>query len=287
MNMCTSTRAHTAYQSKVVFDIGLHKGEDTSFYLQKGYKVVAFEADPDLVQLCKNRFKSQIATRQLQIVEGAVTPDIGGGSVPFYKNAKMSVWGTIHQDWNERNESIGAGGMVIEVAPVDMALCFEKFGIPHFMKIDIEGADMVALSALREFKQRPAYISIESSKVDIAEVQNELNMLRELGYHEFMPVQQSNIPGTQITTTDLEGSPFTFVFDKDASGPFGEDLPKQWLGAEECMARYREIFKLYKVFGDKSLFRKIPGGLKFRRGLEKLCGRPLPGWYDTHAALRQ
>jgi FkbM family methyltransferase len=287
MSTDTGTRTHAGYHSKVVFDIGLHKGEDTSFYLRKGYKVIAFEADPDLVQLCKNRFKSQIATQQLHIVEGAVTSEIGAAPIRFYKNAKLSVWGTIRQDWNERNESVGAGGMVIEVARVDMGLCIEKFGIPHFMKIDIEGADTIALNALREFNQRPAYISIESSKVGIAEVQNELNLLRDLGYHEFMPVQQSNIPGTQITTTDLEGEPFTFVFEKDASGPFGDDLPKQWLGAEECMARYRDIFKLYRLFGDKSLFRKIPGGLKFRKGLEKVCGRPLPGWYDTHAALRK
>src|SRR5580658_1926488 len=212
MSTDTGTPTHAGYQSKVVFDIGLHKGEDTSFYLHKGYKVIAFEADPDLVQLCKNRFKSQIATQQLHIVEGAVTSEIGAAPIRFYKNAKLSVWGTIRQDWNERNESVGAGGMVIEVARVDMGLCIEKFGIPHFMKIDIEGADTIALNALRDFSQRPAYISIESSKVGIAEVQNELNLLRDLGYHEFMPVQQSNIPGTQITTTDLEGDPFTFVF---------------------------------------------------------------------------
>src|SRR6202142_2887517 len=158
VNTDTGTRTHAGYQPNVVFDIGLHRGEDTSFYLQKGYKVIAFEADPDLVQHCKNRFKNQISTQQLQIVEGAITSEIGGDPIRFYKNAKLSVWGTLHQDWNERNESVGAGGTVIEVARVDMGLCIEKFGIPHFMKIDIEGADTVALSALREFSQRPAYI---------------------------------------------------------------------------------------------------------------------------------
>ena len=32
----------------LVYDVGMHKGEDTEFYLRKGFRVIAFEADPDL-----------------------------------------------------------------------------------------------------------------------------------------------------------------------------------------------------------------------------------------------
>ena len=34
----------------LIYDVGMHKGEDTEFYLSKGFKVVGFEADPDLTQ---------------------------------------------------------------------------------------------------------------------------------------------------------------------------------------------------------------------------------------------
>ena len=33
----------------LIFDIGFHKGEDTLFYLLKGYRVIAVDADPDLI----------------------------------------------------------------------------------------------------------------------------------------------------------------------------------------------------------------------------------------------
>jgi FkbM family methyltransferase len=273
------------YRSTLIFDIGLHKGEDTNFYLKKGYKVIAFEASPDLVQLCKIRFEDQIAEGRLIIVEGAITSEVGPGPIPFYKNDKNSVFGTINPDWNERNEAVGSGGTMIEVNRVDIASCLEKFGVPHYMKIDIEGADTVVLDALKAFDERPVYVSIESNKVDLAEIQKELNVFRALGYERFAAVQQADIPNRRISTTDLNGKPFTFTFEKDSSGPFGEDLRRPWLSADECMTAYREIFKFYKTFGDRSLFRKIPGGLRLRKLLEIVWGRPLPGWYDTHAAL--
>jgi hypothetical protein len=46
---------------KAVGPLRLRKGEDTNFYLKKGCKFIAFEASPDLVQLCKIRFEDQIA----------------------------------------------------------------------------------------------------------------------------------------------------------------------------------------------------------------------------------
>ena len=273
------------YQPALVFDIGLHKGEDTNFYLRKGYKVIAFEASPDLVVACKNRFKDEIAAGRLHIVEGAITAEPGPGPIRFYKNEKTSVFGTIRPDWNSRNEAIGSGGEIIEVNRVDIAACLEKFGVPHFMKIDIEGADTVVLNALKGFDERPVYLSIESNKVDLNAVQKELDVLSALGYARFRAVQQAKIPKSRLTTTDIHGREFTFVFEKHASGPFGEDLRQSWLSAEACMSAYKKIFKLYRAFGDESLFRKVPGGLRLRKLLEILWGHPLPGWYDTHAAL--
>ena len=50
----------TPKQKDLIFDIGMHKGEDTEFYLKKGFRVVAIEADPDLANLCRKRFKEFI-----------------------------------------------------------------------------------------------------------------------------------------------------------------------------------------------------------------------------------
>ena len=35
-------------QNLLIFDIGCHLGEDSEFYLRKGFKVVAVEANPEL-----------------------------------------------------------------------------------------------------------------------------------------------------------------------------------------------------------------------------------------------
>ena len=42
----------------------MHKGEDTDFYLKKGFNVIGFEADPELIALCQNRFKNEIAKKK-------------------------------------------------------------------------------------------------------------------------------------------------------------------------------------------------------------------------------
>jgi predicted RNA methylase len=46
--------------TKTIYDIGMHSGRDTGFYLKKGFKVVAIEADPKHVQNGKEKFKSEI-----------------------------------------------------------------------------------------------------------------------------------------------------------------------------------------------------------------------------------
>jgi hypothetical protein len=55
----------------LIYDVGLHKSEDAEFYLRKGFRVVGFEADPDLVAFCRERLKAFIDGGQLMLVEGA------------------------------------------------------------------------------------------------------------------------------------------------------------------------------------------------------------------------
>ena len=39
--------------NNLIFDIGMHTGEDTRFYLNIGYDVIAIEANPFLVEEAK------------------------------------------------------------------------------------------------------------------------------------------------------------------------------------------------------------------------------------------
>lgn len=43
----------------------MHIGADTDFYLRKGFRVVAVEANPDLAARCQHRFRSEGDAGQL------------------------------------------------------------------------------------------------------------------------------------------------------------------------------------------------------------------------------
>src|SRR5258705_9876851 len=237
-----------AYQPDLIFDIGLHKGEDSDFYLKKGFRVVAAEAQANLINYCKRRFERAIAAGRLQIVEGAIAPESAGDRIVFYKNLKNSEWGTIDPRWVERNEKVGARSIKIEVGRIDLTGMFRAHGIPFYLKIDIEGADHLVLDELQRFDDRPHYVSMEAEKNDFARLTAELKTLKALGYIAFMPVQQESIPRTAIETTTLIGERLHYSFEEGASGSFGDDLSGSWLTYDECLRRFRAIFRLYRLF---------------------------------------
>jgi FkbM family methyltransferase len=274
--------------NNVIFDAGLHKGEDTDFYLKKGFDVVAFEANADLIESCKHRFREPLARGQLRIIEGAIAPDSAGKTITFYKSP-VSVWGTIDPAWVERNARMGVRSSKVEVNRVDIVDAYRTYGIPHYLKVDIEGADILVLEGLKQFTSRPQYLSIEAEKVDFSELKAEMQLLCDLGYTKFKLVQQGNVAGRTIKTQTLDGGTFEHVFEPNASGPFGDDISGPWLTLDEVLQEYQRIFRLYRLFGDTSLVQKLPKiPQKILRTLYRLgTGHrgPLPGWYDTHASL--
>jgi FkbM family methyltransferase len=266
----------------LIFDIGMHKGEDTDYYLRKGYRVVAFEADPELAAGCRDRFADALADGRLTIVEGAIA-DSHQPTVRFYRHPVLSVWGSVEEDWASRNTAPGET-QELEVATVDFGACLRAYGVPYYMKVDIEGADRLCIEALRPFGDRPAYLSLESEKRDFRALEAEVDLLEALGYDRFAAVEQSSIPGSEILTEDLHGAPVRHRFEADSSGPFGDDLTTPWMDRRTLLERYRRIFRLYRVFGDRSLFERWGPAFWLRGRISRILRRPLPGWYDTHAS---
>jgi FkbM family methyltransferase len=76
--------------NKLIFDIGMHKGEDTSHYLSAGFKVIAVEANPILADECRKKFADQIAKGNLTIVNAGIAKE--EGVLPFYVNLHSSEW---------------------------------------------------------------------------------------------------------------------------------------------------------------------------------------------------
>lgn len=286
-------RVEQVYQSPssmnrfLVFDIGMHKGEDTAFYLAKGYRVVGVEADPDLAEFCRRRFASEISRGVVSLVQGAVVAKdcVGQGKVRFYRSPSVSVWGTTNPAWRERNKRLGSEFVEIDVDTVNLGTILHEFGVPYYIKIDIEGADRLCLEYLQDFWEAPQYLSIESEKIDFSQLERELTMLQTLGYKKFCAVQQARISNTDFLGHDLSGRRLTHQFEPNASGPFGEDLSCCWMDYNQMMIEYKWIFQMYRLFGNDSPCALDPRLTKLRQQLSHRLSMPLPGWYDTHASL--
>jgi FkbM family methyltransferase len=271
----------------LIFDVGMHRGEDTAFYLRKGYRVVGFEANPDLVALNLERFRAEIADGRVTVVSGAIA-DVAEKTITFYRHPGVSAWGTTKPDWVERNTRLGEASVAIDVPVVSFAEALHEHGMPWYLKIDIEGADRHCLHVLSLFEDHPTFLSIESEKRDWDQLLAEFDVLENLGYDRFAAVQQSSLNRRirALRTRTLTGAPLRHRFENSASGPFGEDV-QDWAPRDEVVARYRRIFKEYRLVGDQSLLRRTRAGIQFLEGLGRIVHRPLPGWYDTHATRHE
>lgn len=278
---------HTEKYEDLIYDVGMHKGEDTDYYLKKGFRVIGFEADPNLATHCRNRFSREIEDGKLIIVEGAILELKAGEAkrktIKFYKNKDNTVWGTVASDWAQRNELLGTSNDVIEVSVIDFSGCLEKYGIPHYLKVDIEGMDMVCLRALLSFEHKPSYISIESEKISFEKLTEELDLFIELGFTGFKAVQQEGVSHQKEPNPSKELRYVGYRFQEGSSGLFGEDLPCEWKNYKQIVAEYKKIFFQYRLFGDYGKANKYFVGRALRTFLMKRLHKPMPGWYDTHA----
>ena len=123
--------------------------------------------------------------QKLIIVEGAIVDKISNKKVKFYKNKVNSVWGTILSDWAERNKMNKASSDIIYINEVDFYGCLKRYGVPYYLKIDIEGMDLHCCKTLLSFNEKPDYISIESEKKDFKLLLDEIQLLEKLGYDKF------------------------------------------------------------------------------------------------------
>lgn len=274
----------TAKHQNLIYDVGMHHGQDTAYYLKRGFRVVGFEANPDNAEICRKRFAAAIDSGQLVIVEGAITENVSpsDGKIRFFRNKETSFWGSSAEDWAYRNEVMGTSNEIIEVDAVDLKDSFARYGIPFYLKADIVGSETICLRALLNFENKPDYLSIRSEKVIFGKLVEEFDLLERLGYDRFQAVQQ-DLTDFRFEFTAPSGEKDEHLFDEGASGVFGEDLGGKWKTRERVLKDYRKIFTLYWLFGDYSYLIQTERGKKFIAQLERVARRPLPGWYDTHA----
>lgn len=260
---------------KLIYDVGAHLGEDSDYYLKLGYRVVAIEANPQLVEKLKVRFATAIAEGRYILVPNAIGES--NTEITFYINKKQSIWGTADPKWAQRNKQMGAESEEIRVQCVRFEDIVKKYGCPRYVKIDIEGADMLCINAIEQLEVRPKYVSLESSKTSWFDLLNEFNTFERLGYTRFKVIDQQKHKKNDNFKT-IDGNVINHTFVNGASGPFAENLKGEWLTKRQAILKYVPIFILYKTVGDNTFLPRIIGRIPL---LRRILG--LVSWYDTHA----
>jgi FkbM family methyltransferase len=61
----------------LIFDIGCHVGHDTAYYLHRGYRVVAVDANPKLVAQVGERLASHVRAGRLTLLNVGIAATAG------------------------------------------------------------------------------------------------------------------------------------------------------------------------------------------------------------------
>jgi len=282
----------------LIYDVGMNNGDDSAYYISSGYRVVAIEANPFLIEKARRRFEIPISNGRLILLNVGITSS--PGRIPFYINNDNSEWSAFDPliAGRENMETT-----VVEVEGVPFGQILKQHGVPFYLKTDIERNDIYCLRALQK-EDLPAYISVEAHKLEY------LCVLHELGYRQFKCVNQRNhnlyhpvdnenlvqiflsecfrlnplknrwlreqvkhrLPwvkehlrnyrrSVNISLQNQAGKhPY---FPPGSSGPFGEDTPGEWQELEQVAYNW----------------------LHYQNGKRHRGTLDFQGWYDFHAKL--
>lgn len=236
----------------LIFDVGMAAGGDTRFYLAKGFRVLAVEADPVTAAAGRMAFAEDIRRGRLKILEAAVSDQAGRQT--FYCNRQQPNWGSLQPGWG----GVLTDALVpVEVETVTLPALFARYGVPYYVKIDVEGADERAVAPLVGSPQRPPYISVEAHSA------GGLRSLHAAGYQSFKLVNHTMLWKVQLPDPSREGRFVPMSNWQGASGPFGLETPGEaWLSIAEAI----EFLEM---------FHNLAGRQQFM----------VPGWVDAHARL--
>jgi FkbM family methyltransferase len=261
-------------QNDLIYDVGLHIGKDSEFYLAKGFRVVAIEANPVLATHCKTKFSSQIREGRMHILELAIGEQTG--ECDFFVCDQIAGWSTIdHRTrlYKEKKAGVTFHTVSVRCAPLDEVLL--EFGLPYYLKIDIEGSDVFCLDALKRTGARPRYVSVETDGYD------QLFQLYLLGYNKFKVINQRLHKQAIPPKPPREGHYVDATFDWNSSGLFGEETTGSWLEIKSAFARQQQVVDFFSI--NSKPYPSIVD--RIRRRI--LSGRPLSRiehtWFDLHA----
>lgn len=233
---------------KTVFDIGMYDGSDTAYYLEIGCRVIAVEANPNLVQNAEEQFQPQLASGQLTCIHAAISPN--GSEVELFLSGTDLGSSSLFSERVTHKRPLGG----IRVPGLTLQQLFAQYGIPDYLKVDIEGADRLCVLALTP-EQCPHYLSFEIG----SNVFEMLSHIESVGFKHFKIISQ--ISFREITNEECLYDRFArrlikylgygrptlirrggrFFVIGHSSGPVPWESDGRWSSAETIRARLRAM----------------------------------------------
>jgi|SRR5579884_2021973 len=200
----------------------MNNGDDTEYYIKKGYRVVAVEANPSLCEHARIKFEQAIKLHRLFIHNVAVWTEYGRRS--FFVNQKNDHWSSLDPGWARRDDT-SCHEIVMDCVPLSHLIALH--GVPLYLKIDIEGVDELVVRQLQGQEYLPLYVSMEDCRFGY----EYMKALNDLGYTDFKLLDQGGLGS-------LTDASIGHRFRLGSSGPFGEDIPGPWLSYEDVLSEY-------------------------------------------------
>ncbi|CAD7967699.1 unnamed protein product [Amoebophrya sp. A25] len=174
------------FQSSFVMDLGFNEGGDAWNYLLQGMRVLGLEADRNLVEAARNSlyFKPFLESGQLILIHGAIS-NREGSALKFYRYRKSPVHSGIGYCFSGRWSDCDT----IDVPTMTCEGLLRKYGVPVYLKIDIERQDkncVMSLNSSRCPHELPRFVSYEDS---VRESEGIRHLMR-LRYSRFKFVKQ-------------------------------------------------------------------------------------------------
>ena len=164
--------------ANLIYDVGMNDGDDTAYYLHEGYRVVAVEVDPALIELARERFDGPIRQGRLELVQAAIGPR--RETAQFWICEGKSVWNSFDRQIASRE---GHTCHAIEVECLQFRDLLEQYGVPFYLKVDIEGHDTYCVADLDQ-QDLPKYSFVGNGSAARTVVHAKGSWLQSLQAHQ-------------------------------------------------------------------------------------------------------
>lgn len=163
------------------FDIGANIGMRTKVFRKCGAKVVAFEPQEICLKILRSFFRNDY---QVIIMPYAIAAEDGVSTIFIADGNTIS---SMSQEWINRVSASRRFGYVqwnnqCKINTMSLNSVIQQFGIPKFVKIDVEGYEF---EVLKNLSTPLPMLSFEFTPEYIENTQKIINLLDEIGTYQY------------------------------------------------------------------------------------------------------